>query len=39
MKTSPIAPIAVASRATLAGRVIFLDGMMALASRKTLTPP
>jgi hypothetical protein len=39
MKTSPIAAIAVASRAILVGRVIFLAGRMALASRKTLTPP
>jgi hypothetical protein len=39
MKTSPAGAIAVASQATLTGRVSFVDGRMALASRKTLTPP
>jgi hypothetical protein len=39
MKTRPMAARAVASRAILAVRVIFLDGRRALASRKTLTPP
>ena len=33
MKTRPIAARAVASRAARAGRVIFVDGRIALASR------